>query len=326
MNKLVQRIARSIAVVGTAAFAASYVAAQSFPDRPLRLIVPFAPGGATDIVARVVAQKLGESVGQTVLVENRPGGGTLIGTRAVLHAPADGYTILMSSSTMATAPLMYKTPGYSMSDFALLAPIGSVGFTLTTHASVPANNLKELVAYVKANPGKLNMGTLGGGGATRLLGERFKGVSGIQLAEVPYGGGAPALRDLLAGNIQVFLDGITTTVPHARSPHIRVLAVTTQNRSSLLPDVPTFKEQGFPTMTSGVWFALYASEKTPSAVVERLRSAALRAVSSSEVKEKLVAIGAEAWTGSAQEFTEYVLQDTARFGEDIKRLGITLQE
>jgi len=326
MKKLLHLVgALSATAALSLAVPAGALAQSAFPERPLRFIVPFAAGGATDIVARVVAQKMGEAVGQTVIVENRPGGGTLIGTRAVLQAPADGYTILMSSSTMATGPLLYKSPGYSMSDFKLLAPIGSVGFALSMHASVPASNLRELVAYAKANPGKLNSGSLGGGGATRLLSERFAAAAGIKMTEVTYGGGAPALRDLLGGNIQVFLDGITTTAPQAKSPNIRILAVTTDRRSALLPDVPTFREQGYPTMTSSVWFALYVSEKTPPAVIAKLHAAATQAVSAAEVKDKLVAIGAEPWPAS-QDFQSYVQQDTARFAEDIRRLGLQPQD
>jgi tripartite-type tricarboxylate transporter receptor subunit TctC len=313
------------ALVGAAAIVfSSSTPAQNFPDRALRMIVPFAPGGATDIIARLVADKLGGQLGQPVVVENRPGGGTLIGTRAVLQAPADGYTILMASSTLATAPLIYRNPGYKLDDFALVAPIGSVGFILSINADVPAKNLAEMVAYAKANPGKLNNGSLGGGGATQLLTERFKIAAGISLVDVNYSGGAPAMKDLIGGNIQVFLDGVTTTVPQLKSGRIRPVGITTERRSAMVPDIPTFKEQGFPTITGGVWFALYVSAKTPPAIVQKLAQDGQRAAGSAEVKEKLGTIGAEGWTGSVQDFATYVKQDLVLWEQDARRLNIQL--
>jgi tripartite-type tricarboxylate transporter receptor subunit TctC len=304
--------------------AAGSVLAQDYPSHPLRLIVPYAAGGPTDVRGRVVAAKLKETLGESVVVENRPGAGTIIGTRAVLSAPADGYTLLMQSSSMAIATLTYKTPGYRMEDFKLVAPLGSAPFVLGANKDLPVKNVQELVAYAKANPGKLNNASLGAGGLSQLLVERFKAAAGLNIVDIPYGGSAPALSALEAGSVQLFMDSLSTSVPAARSGAIKVLGVTTDKRLTKTPDIPTFREQGYPTVVGGTWMAYFVSAKTPDPIVQKLRQATTRAVQSPDVKDKIGVLGFEVWSESPQEFEIFVTRDFQLWEADIKRLNLPL--
>jgi len=298
--------------------------AQDYPSRPVHMIVPYAPGGPTDIRGRVVAAKLHDLTGQSVVVENRAGAGTLIGTRVVLQAPADGYTLLMQSSVMAISQLTYKNPGYRMEDFKLIAPLGSAPFVLGASNSVAAKTVPELVAYAKANPGKLNNASLGAGGLSQLLIERFKAAANISIVDIPYGGSTPALSALQGGTVQLFMDSLTSSVPAARAGQIHVLGVTSAKRLAQASDIPTFKEQGYPTVVGGTWMAFFVSAKTPDPIVQKLRQVTTRAIASQDVKDRIQILGFEVWSESPQEFETFMKEDFDLWEKDIKRLNLPL--
>jgi tripartite-type tricarboxylate transporter receptor subunit TctC len=300
--------------------------AQDFPTRPVRMIVPYAAGGPTDVRARLVAQKMSELLGQQVIVENRPGGNTFLGTRAVAEAPADGYTLLVHSSSLTLGPLTFKNPGYKVEDFSVLAPMTIAPFVLAVSTALPVKNASELVAYTKANPGKLNNGSLGAAGQSQLLTERLKDAAGgLQIVDVNYKGTAPALQAVMAGEIQMFMDSLQTSVPAARGGKVRLVGVTSERRVADAPDVPTFKEQGL-NVVGGTWTALFAHAKTPQPVLARLSREATRATAAPEVKEKLYTLGSEAWNGTVAEFAAYIKEDAALWEKDLRRLKIPLQD
>lgn len=303
------------------------VAAQDYPTRPIRLIVPFAPGGATDIIARIVAPKLAEMLAQSVVVENRAGGGTLIGTRATLLAPPDGYTLLMNSPSMATNSLAYRKPGYAMSDFIAVHPLTVSRFVLSAHSAVPARNLAELVSYGKANPGKLTSASLGGSNITHLSMERFKVAAGFNTLTVTYGGSGPANQALMAGVVDLFVDGGATAFQAAKSGKTRMLAITGAERARFAPDIPTFAELGYPTMSSAQsWFALFASASTPEPVVQRLRRDLGKVLAIADIRERITGLGFEIWSGSPQDFQAYVTQTLGLWEQDIRRAKLELDE
>lgn len=299
--------------------------AQDFPTKPIRLIVPFPAGGTSDAMARTIGPLLQSVLGQSVIVENRPGAGTLIATRAVLNGPADGYTVLMNTSTMATNALAYKAPGYRMSDFTAVAPVSSSSLMLSVHESVPATNLAEFVAYAKDHPDKLNAVTFGGAAMTTLAFDRFMTRTGIKMVTVNYVGSAPANQALLGGFVNVFLDGTATAVQTHKVGKTRMLGVTSAQRSALAPSVPTFAEQGFPYMTVAAWTGIFVSAKTPDAIVQRLRSAFVDVLSRPDVRQRISGLGFDVWNGRAEDFTAFIRDDMASFEQDIRRAGLSLE-
>lgn len=321
LKKWVLVAACTIAGVG---LPAGSVLAQDFPTRPIRLVVPFPAGGTSDIMARTIGPLLEKVLGQTVLIENRAGAGTLIGTRAVLQAPADGYTVLMNTTTMATNSLAYKAPGYRMSDFTAIVPVSSSSLMLSVHESVPATNLAEFVAYAKAQPDKLAAVSFGGAAMTTLAFDRFMTRTGIKLLTVNYGGSAPANQALVGGFVNVFLDGTATAAQTHKLGKTRLLGVTGERRSPLAPDVPTFAEQGFPYMNVAAWTGMFVSAKTPDAVVKRLRSAFVEVLSRQDVRERIASLGFDVWSGRAEDFPAFISNDLAAFEQDIRRAGLAL--
>ena len=295
--------------------------AQDYPTKPIRLIAPYAVGGSVDQIARMVAPGLSEKLGQSVIVDNRPGAATLIGTRAVAQAAPDGYTMLMVSSSAVVNSFAYKNPGYSMADFEPLLPISPPGgFILLVNASLPVKTLAELVAYSKVNPGKLNAGSLGPTTATNLCYERFRAASGLSSISVNYAGSGPALQALVAGVIDVFMDGGIT--PLARSPQVRMLAQSWSIRAPAVPDVPTFKELGFPTC--GTYTAFYVPAKTPANVSHKLRTALSQVFTQKDTVDRLTAMGIESWRGTPEEFLQIYRADLEATAQDVKRSGLAL--
>lgn len=298
---------------------------QDFPSRPIRIVVPFPAGGTSDIMARTIAPLLEKSLNQAVIVENRAGAGTLIGTRAVLAAPADGYSVLMNTTTMATNSMAYKAPGYSMADFTAVAPVSSSSLMLSVHESIPAKNLAEFIAYAKANPDKMSAVSFGGASMTTLAFDRFVTNAGLKMVVVNYGGSAPASQALAGGFVNVFLDGTATAVQTHKLGKTRLLAVTGERRSSLAPDVPTFAEQGIAYMNVTAWTGIFVPAKTPNAVVQRLRSAFVEVLSRQEVREKIASLGFDVWRGSAEDFPAFIQRDSAAYDQDIRRAGLALE-
>jgi len=291
--------------------------AQEFPTRPISMIVPYAPGGSTDILGRLFAQRLSEILKQPVIVENRGGAGAMIGIRAVLQAPPNGYTVLYTTSIVAINPLIVENAGYKLDDLVTIGSGGQFPYVLLAHKDVPARNVKELVAYAKANPGKLNYASLGQGSPTQLFMSRFMAAAGIDAVEVTYKGAGPASLALAGGQVQLQFTGATTG--NLKTPNAVPIAFTDDNRLDLAPNVETFKEAGYPTMLGGTWFALFAPAKTPTAIVEKLRAA--MATASLELKDRLAGMGTYLFPGTPAQFPDYIKRDTALWEEDIKRLA-----
>lgn len=299
--------------------------AQDFPTKPITLIVPYSAGGPTDVRARLVAEEMGKILGQNVLVENKTGAGTIAGTQAALQAPPDGYTLLFHSTAMALAPLTYKDAGYTLDDIALLAPLGVAPHVLAAHPDVPFNNPKELVEYAKANPGAINAGSLGGGGTALLLTERLKDAAGIEMTEVRYAGSGPALAAVMSGEIDVFMDSLTSSVPPSREGRAKLIGVTSPQRLASVPDVPTFAEFGFETAVGGTWMGVFSPAKVPADIRAKLRDAAVKAIALPSIQEKIGVLGFEMWAGTPEEFEAFMKKDFDLWAADIKRIGLELQ-
>jgi tripartite-type tricarboxylate transporter receptor subunit TctC len=314
------------ALAGIAALAgAAPVAAQApaYPTKPIRLVVPFPPGGATDILARAVAQKLAETWGQSVVVDNRPGAGGNIGSELVARAAPDGYTLEMGTvGTHAINSSLYaKMPYDHVKDFAPVILVAAVPNVLVVNPAVPANSVQELIAYAKANPGKLNFASSGNGTSIHLSGELFKVMAGVQMTHVPYKGSAPALQDLLGGQVQLMFDNLPPSLPQIKAGKLRALGVTTAARSPALPDVPTIAESGLPGFESSSWFGVLAPAGTSLAIIAKLNAEIGRWLASPEAKEKLVAIGANGAGGTPEDFAKHIAAETAKWAKVVKESG-----
>ena len=275
----------------------------AFPEHPLRLIVPFPPGGSTDIVARVVAGKMGEGIGKAVIVDNKPGAAGNVGTAEAAKAAPDGYTMLFHIATTAVInPLVMKNLTYDpLKDLQPVAMIAKIPNVLIVNKDVPAKNLKELIAWIKANPGKLNYGSSGTGGAMHLSGELFKKQAGIDIQHVPYKGSAPAMQDLMGGTIVFMFDNITGSIGPAKSGQVKLLGVTTDERVGVVPDVPTIAESGLPEFKNSSWFSLFTRAGLPAPILAKLETEALKAINHPDTLAKLRDLGAiPAPMGAAQ--------------------------
>ena len=294
-------------------FAAGGVhAEQQYPTRPIRLIVPFAPGGGTDIMARVTAQKLTESFGVPVIVDNRPGGGGAIGTETAVRANPDGYTMILVAAAYATNAALYTLPYDPVNDVAPIALVGETGNLVTLHPSVPVKSIKELIAYDKANPGKLNYGSAGTGSGAHLAPELFNQMAGTKMTHVPYKGIGLALNDLLGGQIQLIVGGMPPTIPHVRSNRLRGIAVTTAKRSNAVPDIPTVAET-VPGYEVVQWFAVLGPKALPKDVLTRWNKEIDRIVQLPDVKARMAGDGIEPAGGSPQRFHEVLKREIAKW-------------
>jgi tripartite-type tricarboxylate transporter receptor subunit TctC len=322
-----QKLPRAIAMlVSLAALAlAVAVGAQTpaYPTKPIRLVVPFPPGGATDILARNVAQRLTETWGQSVVVDNRPGAGGNIGTELVAKAAPDGYTLEMGTvgTHAINASLYAKIPFDHVKDFAPVILVAGVPNVLVVNPSLPVNSVQELIAYAKANPGKLNFASSGPGTSIHLSGELFKVMAGVQMTHVPYKGSAPALADLLGGQVQLMFDNLPPSLPQIKAGKLRPLAVTSLTRAPALPDVPTIAESGLPGFEASSWFGILAPAGTPPAIIAKLNAEVAKWLASPEGKEKLVAIGANAAGGSPEDFARHIQAETAKWAKVVKESG-----
>ena len=300
-------------------------AAQAgYPNKPIRMIVPFAAGGSTDNLARTMAQKLSELLGQPVIVDNRPGGNAIIGSEALTKAAPDGYTIMMTSVDHTVIPQLLPTPYDPVKDF---APVGAVSYTqllLVVNPSVPANNLQELIAYAKANPGKLNYASSGSGGVPHLTGEMFASQTGIKMQHIPYKGGGPAMIDLVGGQVQLTFAIPINAIPHIKNGKLRPIAITGASRNEALPQVPTFTEGGVPGLDVKTWFAVFAPVGTPKPIVDKLSEDIRKALAMPDVKEKLAAQGMEPYVTTPDEFAAIVKADVAKYGQVIKAGNIKI--
>ncbi len=294
-----------------------------YPSRPIRLVVPFPPGGSSDSVARVVVQKFSEGLGQPVVIENRPGVGGLLGSEAVAKAAPDGYTLLLGSvSSLAVAPHMFANPKIDPEkNFAAIAPILSSPLTVIARPTLPANSIADLVALAKAKPGALNYGAAGVGTHVYLTAELFKKVAGFDAVHVPFQGGAPAMAALLAGNIDYKFDVVNTTLPQARGGKVKVLAVTSAKRIALMPEVPTLAESGFPGFDTTAWMGVVGPARLPADIVSRLNSEIGKAVSSRDLNDVYISQGAVPEVASPVAFAEMIRREHAYWGAVVKQVG-----
>jgi tripartite-type tricarboxylate transporter receptor subunit TctC len=310
-------------VAAAAAFHGAAVAA--WPERPVRIVVPYAPGGFTDIIARMVGTKLSEKLGQPVVVENKPGASTMLGAEAVARATPDGYTLLMATtSTLSTNPLLFRKMPYKVADFTPVALTGLTPFVLVAHPSVPANDAAGLVTYARANPGKLNFAMLGQGSSTHLVDEMLRSQAKVDILDVPYKGSGPASTDLVAGHVQLNFDAVSTAIPRIRGGQLKGLGITSDKRSPLLPNVPTFKESGLPQMIAYSWYGLLAPAGTPPTVVEQLNRTVNEVLRMKEVQTQLDSNGANAPLLNTKQFGELIEEHTRTWEKVIKPLNITL--
>lgn len=302
---------------------AGTVAAQSYPARPIRLIVPFAPGGGTDITARAIALKLTEAWKQTVVVDNRAGANGTIGVDIAAKSAPDGYTITMISSSHAVnVGLIPRLPYDLMNDLIPITQATSQPYVMVIHPSVPAKTVKEFIAYAKSKPGGVNYGSSGTGGISHLGGALLGQIAGIEMVHIPYKGGAPSTLDLIAGQIQMQLGTLLLTGPHIRSGKLRVLAVTTPKRWPGTPDLPTMQEAGVPGFAITQWYGLLAPAKTPPPVVAKLNQEISRQLHQPDVKERLAADGADAVGNSPAEFGAHIRSEIAKYSKLVKQIGL----
>jgi tripartite-type tricarboxylate transporter receptor subunit TctC len=312
------------AIVATAPIA---FAAESYPSKPIRLLVPFAPGGGNDIAARFVAQRLTEAFGQSAVVDNRAGAGSTIGTDIVAHSAPDGYTLLVVHNAIAINQTLYaKLPYDTVRDFAQVALIGATTNTLVVNPAVPARSVKEFIALAKARPGALNYASTGAGGTAHLATEYFRLETGVNLAHIPYKGTAPGLTDVVAGQVQVMISALPGTMPFINSKRVVALATTGAKRSAFLPELPTLGEAGVPGYVFDTWYGLHAPAKVPKEIINLLNAEIVRALTKSEVKEQLFRQGIEAQTATPAEFTQYVRAEVAKMGRIIKASGAKAEQ
>src|SRR5438270_8466040 len=298
--------------------------AQNYPNRPITLVIPFAPGGSTTIVGRGVADKMGELLGEKVVVDNRPGAGGTVGTKAVAKSDPDGYTIALGyTGTLAIGPSLYRNAGYDpRKDFAPIGLIGNAPNSLVVHPSFPAKTVGELIAYAKANPGKVNFGSSGAGTASHITGEYFAASAGIKLVHIPYKGTGPALTDLLGGHIPMAFAPIPATHANVSAGKLRAVAVTSTTRSSLLPDVPTMAEAGLPGFDASLYYGLAAPAGTPKPVIDKLNKALREALASDEVKRQLGADGTEITPGTPEDYADFIDKDEKKWAGLVKASGV----
>ena len=304
---------------------ASTALAQTYPTKPVRIVVPYPPGGGNDVLARIFGQKLSESMGQQFVVENRPGAGTIIGTAYVAKQVApDGYTLLLSSiATHAFAPFLYAKPGYDpLKDFTPIALLAISPTLLVVNPSMPVRTAKELVALAKQRPGQIGFATAGTGSASHMLGETFRAVTGIKVVEIPYKGGAPSHIGIITGEAQMLCDPAASVMPHVKSNRLRALAIARKERLPDLSNVPTFVEAGLPQYTASAWYSMHAPAKTPPEIVARLNKELARIMTLPDIKEKLKDLGSDAGGSSPEEFGQFVASENARYGKLIRELGI----
>jgi tripartite-type tricarboxylate transporter receptor subunit TctC len=314
-------------LLAAAALHTGIAAAQTYPAKPIRLMVPFPPGGSTDIVARIVAQKLSAQLGQPVVVENRGGAGGTIGTAVVAKAAPDGYALLVgTTSTHVVAPSVYAKLEYDpVKDFAPVGLMAVTPYLLVVNPAVQAKSVKELVDLMRAQPGRLNYASAGIGSTTHLAMEMLKSASGTFALHIPYSGNGPAGAAVIAGQVEILFGSLPAVLPHAKSGRVRALAVGTLKRSPSLPEVPTVAESGYPGFDASLWLAIMAPAGTPAAVIERLNKEVVAAVSAPDTRELLDKNGAEVLTSTPAELAAMIREGVAKYAKIVKMAGVTAQ-
>ena len=302
------------------------IAHAQYPNRAIKLIVPFPPAGATDVVGRIVAQKLGERLGQAVVVDNKPGAGGSIGSDLAAKSPADGYTLLIAtSSTHSIGPSLQKLPYDPLRDFAPITHVANVPNVLVVSPGLPAASVRDLVALAKAKPGQLNFASSGVGTIVHLNGELFKLISGTDIVHVPYKGTALSIPDVASGNVSMLFDSLASVMPHIKSGKVKPLAVNAPRRSPLLPEVPTLAEAGMPQFDRYTWFGMFAPAGTPAPIVARLQAEILASLQAPDLLERFAAVGAEPVGSTPEQFVERIKSDAAKWAQVIKAANVKVQ-
>ena len=325
--KLERSISRWIKVVAVAAVivtCSGIAFAQGYPSKPLRFIVPFAAGGTTDGIARIVAQRTGELMGQPVVVENRAGAGGNVGTDHVAKSNADGYTFAVVGNSFAVNPALYRAMPYRQSDLLPVVLLAQVPFVMVTRPNSPFKTFNEMVAYGRANPGKITYASGGNGTIGHLGAHWLADLAKIRMQHVPYKGGSAAMTDLLGGQVDIFFDTLITSTPFLKSGQIRPLFVTTEKRIPTYPEVPTIAELGFPDLTFSAWVGVVAPATTSREIVERINAEVNRALSDSEVYQRLAALGAQPIGGTSLRALQYMTRETERWGAVVRGTGATV--
>ena len=300
-------------------FAASPLLAQNYPARPIRMIVPFSPGGATDVPARIVAQRLSEALGQQVIIDNRPGAGSMLGAEAVAKASPDGYTLLLTATThVISASLYTKLPYDAVRDFAPVMLIGSGPNVLTVHPSLPAKSVRELIALAKARPNKIDYASSGNGSAQHLFGALFMSMANITMMHIPYKGSAPAITDLISGQVSVGFPGIALVLPHSRAGRLRALAVTSEKRSKAMPEVPAIAEVGVPGYAATLWSGLLAPKSTPPEVIQKLYDEIAKLLRLPDVESTFLATGTDVTISTPDQFGQFLKAEYDKWAKVIK--------
>lgn len=320
---LTRRLTLAALAVATTFGAVGVASAQSYPDRPVKMVLPFPPGGVTDLLARALAERLAPRLGQPVVVENKAGAGTVLASDFVARAPADGYTILLAASSLGTAPLLYEKVAYdAIRSFAPITQVASVVHVLVVNPNLPVNSVAELVAYAKQNPDKLSYASTGTGTSTHLEGELFKSMVQASMTHIPYRGSGPALTDLVAGRTQVMFDAWGSSGPFVKAGKLRALAVTTSKRSNVLPELQTVSESGLPGYEAMPWLGLVAPAGTPSAVVDRLHKEVNEILKEPDVREKFKGWGLDIIGNTPTEFASFLRRDIDQWTRVIKSANI----
>jgi tripartite-type tricarboxylate transporter receptor subunit TctC len=321
------RIAQSVVAVAVCTLPAAGFCAEAYPSKPIRILVGFSAGGANDLVARAVAARLGPRLGQQVVVDNRPGANGNISAQLVARSAPDGYTMLLGSvATLAMSPAMFREmPFDPLSDFAPITQAVGTSTLLTVHPSLPARSLKALVALAKKQPGKINFGSPGPASISHVTAELLLSTTGMNLVHVPYKGGAPALIDAMAGQVECLFALISTSGPHVKTGKLHGIAVTTANRSSSLPDVPTVAESGYPGFEASGWLGLLFPAKTPGAIVERMHKEIVAVLNLPEARKQLEDVGLDPAPSSPEAFRAYIKAEHAKWGKVIRAAGLKVE-
>jgi len=300
----------------------SPVVAQPYPNKPIKLILPFPTGGATDVMSRILAEKLSPRLGQPVIVENKPGAGTMLASDYVAKAPADGYTLLMAASSLVIAPALYSKVNYDpIKDFTPVTQVAAVIHLVVVNPALPVKSIQELIAYLKANPGKVSYGSTGSGTSTHLEAELFKKMAGVEIQHIPYKGSTPALADLVGGQTAMMFDPIASSKPYLESGRLRALAVTTAQRSVSAPELPTVAESGLPGYEAMPWLGIVAPAGTPKAIVDRIYKEVSDVLKMQDVKDRFKALGLDIIGNTPAEFANFIAKDQKKWAQVIKDSG-----
>ncbi|MCW5604477.1 MAG: tripartite tricarboxylate transporter substrate binding protein [Burkholderiales bacterium] len=320
-----QRFTRTILMSVALILLPAWAAAQSYPTKPIRFVVPFAPGGGTDIIARIVAQQLQEALGQPVVVDNRGGAGSTLGTDIVTKAPPDGYTMLLGNISLAFNAWLYKKLPYNaIQDLAPVTMVAVQPNIVVVHPSVAVKTIKEFAELARKQPGKLTFASAGAGSGTHLAGEMIKDIFKIDLLHVPYKGTGPALSDLIGGQVQMMVSTFASALPHVKSNRLRSLGVTSLKRSSAAPDIPTLDESGVPGYDYSTWYALFMPAGTPRAVVETMNRTTNKVLARGDTRQKLDGQGVDALGGTSAELGAYLKSETEKWGKVVRAANIPL--